>query len=91
LNTKLKKTNQSYRLFFPKRDVERFARERFLAGTSLVFIGHFHTRFQFSGHSGKALWVLPAWLEKKCVTVVDHDTQTVETCHWEELAKQVGH
>ncbi len=90
LNSRLKKTNQSYRLYFPSQDVERFAREQFQAGTSRVFIGHFHTRFRFSDDTGKTLWVLPAWLEKNWVAIVDHDTHDVELIHWEKLAEQVG-
>jgi len=89
VNSKLKSTNQPYRLHFPRTMVEAFAESKFKTGFSRVFVGHFHTQFCLEKDADCAFWVLPAWLEQERVAVINETDNAINTYHWGELIRRI--
>jgi len=75
--SRLAKTNFSYRREIPADDLAAAARRHFRAGVDMVVWGHFHRRWSFSEGRHEAR-VLPSWGETGTVAWIDADGAVVE-------------
>ena len=68
--TRLARTNFSYRRALPEEDLAAAARRHFRAGVDVVLWGHFHRAWRLAGGAHEAR-VLRSWEESGAVTWVD--------------------
>jgi UDP-2,3-diacylglucosamine pyrophosphatase LpxH len=85
----LKKTNRSFRLHLPQKEIEVFAESRFAEGFDTIFVGHFHQEYLYSNPDSKKLYVLPDWFSTQKVTVFDRESKKVTSIHWKEIDKAI--
>ncbi len=78
--TKLAKTNFSYRVALPTSDLEAAARSHFAAGVDVVMWGHFHRPWTLEV-GGRRAYVVPGWMETGTIVWIDDDGAPVFERH----------
>jgi UDP-2,3-diacylglucosamine pyrophosphatase LpxH len=69
----------------PEAQLQRFAEACFARGTRTIFVGHYHTPYEYRRPDGCALHVVPAWCEGEEIGVVDRKTGGVQFGPWQTL------
>lgn len=81
-----KKTNNKFREYLPRDEIEFFAESKFAKGINIIFVGHFHEEYYYHRNHSKELYAVPDWYSTQKVTVFDRASRKVESVHWRELA-----
>jgi len=87
LKSKLKTTNQDFRIGLPEEALMAFGRNRLKGAVRRIVVGHFHQSFHFRASEGRELTVLPDWLSRQ--TVGRLTDNGLEVMPWQALAKSV--
>ena len=87
LGQTLQQTNQEYRQGLPKTQIQQYAVRMFNDRLKAIFVGHFHSTYQYEHSPSQILYLVPAWFESGHVTLVDaEDVQRpVSFVHWHTL------
>ena len=81
----LKKTNNKFREYLPRDEIEFFAESRFAEGIDIIFVGHFHREYHYRRNHSKELYAVPDWYSTQKVTVFDRESRMVESIHWRDV------
>jgi UDP-2,3-diacylglucosamine pyrophosphatase LpxH len=85
LKARLKLTNLKFRYQLPRKEMERFALNRFESGDRKIFVGHFHQEHRFRGPGGRNLYTVPSWFGKGIITHFEERSGIVKHDRWTAL------
>lgn len=89
LEEKIGKINPKKRYTLPEEDITEYASKRFSSGLRAIFMGHFHQQKEFR-YGEKSVFLLPAFMNSKEITVFDEKKGTIEYIHYKKyLEKEV--